>query len=90
MHGKGVEVVKHGTVFGFVLVVVGIFSWADFGDAPLDTKVDRLYTLTIVYLCFVFGSAWYREKNLSDRLEKLERAAAARENPLSVPNSAKE
>jgi hypothetical protein len=63
-----------------------VFSWADFGDAPVNTKLERLYTLTSVYLCGVFASAWYTSKNLSDRIEKLERAAAEREDPLSIPS----
>jgi hypothetical protein len=75
--------VKHGTVFVFTLIVVGVFSWAHFGDAPLETKLERLFTLTSIYLCGVFANAWYTSKNLSDRIDKLERSAAERESAMN-------
>lgn len=64
---------KYGTVFVFVIVVSAIFTWANFGDLPLETRIGKLYILLPGILSAVFAYLWYRLRELTDRVEKLER-----------------
>ena len=78
---------KHRTVIAFSVIVLGVYWWSSFGEVPVESQLERLYWLTPIYLCVVFGSHWYRSIELEERLKKLESDAAAREN---APNSASE
>lgn len=76
---------KHRTVIAFTIIVMGVYWWSSFGEVPVESQLERLYSLTPIYLCVVFGIHWYRSRELEERIEKLERAAAERENALNPP-----
>ena len=71
---------KHGTVIFFSVTAFGVFWLSKFGDASLETQLERIYFLTPMYLCGVFAINWNRSKELEERLKKLESAAAGGEN----------
>jgi hypothetical protein len=72
--------VKHGTVIFFSATVFGVYWLSKFGDASLETQLERLYFLTPMYFCVVFIICSNRSRELEERLKKLESDAAAREN----------
>jgi hypothetical protein len=72
--------VKHGTVIFFSVAVFGVYWLSKFGDASFETQVERLYFLTPMYLCVVFGINWNRSRELEERIKKLESAAVEGED----------
>jgi hypothetical protein len=68
--------VKHGTVIAFSVIVIGVYWWSRFGEVSVETQLERIYSLTPLYLCLIFGLDWYRSKDIEERLKKLESAAA--------------
>jgi hypothetical protein len=62
---------RKGTVFLFVVAVVSIYSWADFGSPPLEVKLSRLYFITPGIFCGLFGFVFYQISTLQKQLERL-------------------
>lgn len=53
------------------MAVVSIYSWADFGNPPLEVKMARLYFITPGIFCGLFGFVFYEISALRKQLEKL-------------------
>ena len=73
---------RKGAVFLFVVAIVSIYSWADFGNPPLEVKLARLYFITPGVFCGLFGYVFYEISTLRKQLEKLRERSPSGDNVL--------
>lgn len=79
---EAVATMRKGAVFLFVVAIVSIYSWADFGNPPLEVKLARLYFITPGVFCGLFGYVFYEISTLRKQLEKLRDRSSSGDNVL--------
>jgi len=76
---------KSQALVPYILVVAGMFAWAEYRSSSVNQLVEHLYYLVPICFCSTFGIVLGWAQRLQAKVERLERELSKRDTAERKP-----